>query len=136
MVGFQSLNSEGFGRQGPMPNAPKPGNDMTAPKQYNSMPASATVPAPAQKMPFGQANDPGAYGTPGAPAASPLGMWQQWLNSMGPMLAQMPNSQPQVESGGLSSLAPSPTNLGTAGYYGAGVGPQFGNRGFRQLEMQ
>lgn len=130
---------------GPMPRSKvsgTPGSPSVGlnPKQYNSGPATATssapAPGPAQQMPYGQANDPAAYGTPGAAASSPLGMWQSWLNSMGPMLAQMPNSQPQAESGGLSSLAPSPTNLGTAGYYGAGVGPQFGDRGFRMLALQ
>lgn len=127
------------GGKPPMAGGGKPftGGPSGSPSPAPSGPVSAPVtPAPASSMPYGQKNDPGAYGAPGAPGSSPLGMWQDWLNKMGPYLAQQPVSQPNVESGGLSSLAPSPVSTGTAGYYGAGVAPSFDNRGFRFLNAQ
>lgn len=102
-------------------------------KPYSSGPAAPATPAASPG--FGQINDPGAYGTPGAAASSPLGMWQSWLDSMGPYLAQMPNSMPNVESGGLSSLAPSQVTPGTMkGYWGGDAGWE-GKRGFTALRM-
>jgi hypothetical protein len=72
----------------------------------------------------------------GGSSSSPLSMWNNWLQTMGPYLAQMPTSQPNAESGGLSSLAtppaqPAPTSTGTPN-------PNFwlhpwNNRGFNAL---
>lgn len=145
--GFGDLNSEmrrsgQFGSGGqPMPG-PMPvmggGSAGIRPAQHTTGGPSAApaTPAPASSMPYGQAKDPGAYGAPGAPGASPLGMWQSWLNTMGPYLAQMPSSEPMQESGGLSSLAPSAATPGTMRGFSGPDTPWQGNRGFRMLAMQ
>lgn len=71
----------------------------------------------------------------GPPPNSPLGMWQNWLKTMGPYLAQMPSSMPNQESGGLSSLAPSQATPGTMKGYWGGDGGWEGRRGFNALRM-
>lgn len=101
----------------------------------SSGPVSAPqTPAAPSSMPYGQRTDPGAYGAPGAPGSSPLGIWQNWLNTMGPYLAQQPASEPMAESGGLSSLAPSSASPGSLKGYWGGDAPWQGNRGFRMLQ--
>lgn len=140
--GFNALNGSGgmtppFGRGAAPGGSVGPVSAGVQTTSPNTTPPAA-APAPKVPIPYGQANDPAAYGTPGAPSSSPLGVWQSWLNSMGPYLAQQPFSQPNAESGGLSSLAPSAsgTGPGIAGYAGAGGGaPWQGRRGFSDLML-
>lgn len=134
--GFGSLN--GPRSVGPVgPRQINAGGPQPAPMPtYSGVPAQTTVNA--APMGWGQKNDAAGYGTPGAPPSSPLGEWQKWLDTMGPYLAQSPTSQPGAESGGLSSISPTPTNTapadqgGMAGYYGPNT-PWQGNRGFRSI---
>lgn len=101
------FNSGGQPMPGPMPVAPKPMSDTPSP--------GPVAPTPAQ---------------------SPLGMWQNWLKTMGPYLAQMPTSEPNQESGGLSSLVPSAATPGTMRGFSGPDTPWQGNRGFRMLNLQ
>lgn len=135
--GFGSLTDIGRQGRGAAPTNPMRlagGDKPLGLSGPSATPAPAAAPP---SMPYGQAHDPAAYGAPGASSSSPLGEWQSWLNSMGPFLAQMPSSQPQQESGGLSGLgtttAPSATGLGVSGYYGS-RGPAYGDRGFQALQ--
>lgn len=143
MGGFDSLNGDrGRPMPGPMPVGKPPmaggGKPFTGgPPSPSSGPVSAPkTAAPASSMPYGQSHDPAGYGAPRAPGSSPLGMWQSWLNTMGPYLAQQPTSEPMAESGGLSSLAPSTSAPGTMHGYSGPDTPWQGNRGFRLLNMQ
>ena len=134
--GFADLNGQSQMRRiGPFGSGgqPMPG-PMPVGKAGSDGPGAARpTPAPASSMPYGQVHDPAAYGTPGAAASSPLGMWQSWLNSMGPYLAQQPTSEPMQEAGGLSSLAPSSATPGTMRGFSGPDTPWQGNRGFRLL---
>jgi len=100
----------------PMPGPPqtRPGSDMISVGAFNS--GAAAAPTPMSGL-------PASASAPATPAASPLGMWQNWLQTMGPYLAQMPTSQPDAESGGLSGLVPGqlqpdPNGSGLSGYGG------------------
>jgi len=101
---------------------PMPGPARQGPSSVGIKPreVESTLPAPAPASPTGP------------PPNSPLGMWQNWLKTMGPYLAQMPSSMPNQESGGLSSLAPSSTGTSLKGYSGPDT-PWTGSRGFRGL---
>lgn len=146
IAGFGSLGEGspfGDARRGlPKPVGPDQGSVGIRPVQktgggpttYSGAPAMATAPASPAPMPYGQAKDPAAYGSPGAPGSSPLGMWQSWLNTMGPYLAQMPSSEPMAESGGLSSLSPSSGSPGSLRGYSGPDTPWQGQRGFRMLD--
>jgi len=130
MIGFGQNEQGGFGGLG-TPTRRMPIDQHTHMRQGSD----SGGPAPVGTLTSVTAPPVGAAPVPGAPSSSPLGMWQDWLKSMGPFLAQMPFSQPNAESGGLSSLAPSSAGMSKIGYSGPDT-PWQGNRGFRSINSQ